>query len=64
MSWLGVFIIGILVIISFVFCIMTSMAIATAIGGIGVKWWVYAITVFGTLGGTTGGTLINIGNKN
>lgn len=53
--------IGILLIISIVFCAQTSMAVATAIGGAGVKWWVYAITVFGALGGTTGGTLINIG---
>lgn len=55
-----IFLVVVLVVVSVLFCAMTAMAIATAIGGTGFGWWIYAITIFCSLGGTTGGALINI----
>ena len=39
----------------------TSTLIATALGASGLKWWIVAITLFCSLGGTTGGSFIRIG---
>lgn len=52
----------VLIIVSILFCGMTAAAIATALKGVGFSWWVYALTIFCSLGGTTGGALININN--
>ena len=58
---LGIFGILLLIVISVWFCVVTATLIATALGAAGLKWWIVAITLFCSLGGTTGGALIRIG---
>lgn len=60
---LGVILLIALVVISIWFCIVTATFIATALGAVGWNWWIIAITLFSSLGGTTGGALINIGRS-
>ena len=59
LGFIGMFLIGILVIVGIWFGIVTATIIATAVGAIGWQWWIVAITIFGALGGC-GGSLIKI----
>lgn len=58
---LGILLLIVLIVISVWFCVTTSTLIATALGASGLKWWIVAITLFCSLGGTTGGSFIRIG---
>lgn len=57
----GILLLIVLIVISVWFCVVTSTLIATTLGASGLKWWIVAITLFCSLGGTTGGALIRIG---
>lgn len=57
----GILLLIVLIVISVWFCIVTATLIATALGAVGLNWWIVAITFFCALGGTTGGSLIRIG---
>ena len=58
---LGILLVVVLIVISVWFGIVTATLIATAIGATGWNWWIVAITLFCSLGGTAGGSFIRIG---
>ena len=49
---LGILLVVVLIIIGVWFGIVTATLIATAIGATGWDWWIVAITIFSTLGGS------------
>ena len=57
---LGIIIAIILVIIGIWFGIITASYIATAVGAVGVDWWIVAVTIFSALGGCSS-SFIKIG---
>ena len=52
---LGILLVVVLIVVCVWFGIVTATLIATAIGATGWNWWIVAITIFGTLGGCSGG---------
>lgn len=54
---LGILLLVVLIVISVWFGIVTATLIATAIGATGWNWWIVAITIFGALGGCSGGLI-------
>ena len=49
---LGILLVVVLIVIGVWFGIVTATLIATAIGATGWDWWIVAITIFSTLGGS------------
>lgn len=58
-GFLGIFVIGLFILVGIWFGIVTATTIATFLGCTGLKWWIVSITIFGALGGC-GGSIINI----
>ena len=58
----SILLIGIFVLAWLVFCIVTATAIATAIGVVGFKWWIVAITIFLSFGASSGSLITIVRN--
>ncbi len=57
----SIFLLVVLVVISILFSAITAVEITNAIGSVGLTWWIVALTLFASLGGTTGGAIVKIG---